>query len=52
MITKTKQYDVVILTVAHEEFIELDLDSLKSQKKSVVYDLKSVLDANQVDARL
>ena len=52
LITKTKQYDVVILTVAHEEFIELDLDSLKSQKKSVVYDLKSVLDANQVDARL
>ena len=52
LISKIKQYDVVILTVAHDEFIKLDIDSLKSQNKSVVYDLKSVLDANQVDARL
>ncbi len=49
---KIKQYDVVILTVAHEEFIKLDLNAIKSQKESVVYDLKSVLDTNQVDARL
>jgi UDP-N-acetyl-D-galactosamine dehydrogenase len=49
---KIKQYDVVILTVAHDEFIKLDLNAIKSQKESVVYDLKSVLDPNQVDARL
>ena len=52
LISKIKQYDLVILTVAHDEFIKLDIDLLKSQNKSVVYDLKSVLDANQVDARL
>ena len=46
------QYDVVILTVGHDEFIKLDLDALKSKKESVVYDLKSVLDINLVDARL
>ncbi len=49
---KIKQYDVVILTVAHDEFIKLDLNALKSRKESVVYDLKSILDINQVDARL
>ena len=32
LIPKIKQYDVVILTVAHDEFIKLDIDSLKSQK--------------------
>ena len=52
MIPKTSQYDVIILTVAHKEFSNLDLNSLKKQNKSVVYDLKSVLDVNQVDARL
>ena len=52
MIPKTRQYDVIILTVAHKEFLKLDLNSLKKQNKSVVYDLKSVLDVNQVDARL
>ena len=52
MIPKTRQYDVIILTVAHKEFSNLDLNSLKKQNKSVVYDLKSILDVNQVDARL
>ena len=52
MIPKTSQYDVIILTVAHKEFLNLDLNSLKKQNKSVVYDLKSILDVNQVDARL
>ena len=52
MIPKTSQYDVIILTVAHKEFSNLDLNSLKKQNKSVVYDLKSILDVNQVDARL
>jgi UDP-N-acetyl-D-galactosamine dehydrogenase len=52
LITKTKQYNLLILTVAHDEFLKLDLDALKSQNESVVYDLKSVLDINQLDARL
>jgi len=52
MVSNINQYDVIILAVAHEEFIKLDLNSIKNQKESVVYDLKSVLDVNQVDARL
>ena len=52
MVSNINQYDVIILTVAHDEFIKLDLNALKNQKESVVYDLKSVLDLNQVDARL
>ena len=52
MVSNIHQYDVIILTVAHDEFIKLDLNALKNQNESVVYDLKSVLDINQVDARL
>ena len=52
MVSNINQYDVIILTVAHDEFIKLDLNALKNQNESVVYDLKSVLDINQVDARL
>ena len=52
MVSNLNQYDVIILTVAHDEFLRLDLNVLKNQKNSVVYDLKSVLDINQVDSRL
>ena len=52
MVSNINQYDVIILTVAHDEFTKLDLNALKNQKESVVYDLKSVLDINQVDSRL
>ena len=52
MDSSINQYDVIILTVPHDEFLKLDLNALKNQKESVVYDLKSVLDINQVDARL
>ncbi|MEK9613762.1 MAG: nucleotide sugar dehydrogenase [Flavobacteriaceae bacterium] len=52
MVSNINQYDVILLTVAHDEFLRLDLNELKNQKKSVVYDLKSVLDINQVDSRL
>ncbi len=53
MISKTNHYDLIILAVAHKEFMELDFnDGLKRDKESVIYDLKSVLDINQVDARL
>ncbi len=38
-----QKYDAIVLTVAHKEFLNMDLDSLKS-KGSVVYDVKGVLD--------
>ena len=38
----TDTYDAVVLTVAHNEFLQLDLERLKN-KNTVVYDVKGVL---------
>lgn len=46
-----KQYNGIILAVAHSSFIELNINALKPQN-SVVFDLKAYLDRNVVDARL
>jgi UDP-N-acetyl-D-galactosamine dehydrogenase len=45
------KYDAVILAVAHDEFNNLDIRSLV-KKRSVIYDVKGVLDSDSVDARL
>jgi UDP-N-acetyl-D-galactosamine dehydrogenase len=37
-----KKFDAIILTVAHKEFLEMDLNLLKKQE-SVVYDVKNIL---------
>lgn len=50
----TKQYDVILLAVAHNQFKQLtkvDLARL-SKANSVIYDLKYVLDKDVVDLRL
>ena len=44
-------YDAIILAVSHNEFLELSLDELKSDK-SVIFDVKSLLPHDSVDARL
>ncbi|MDG4714329.1 nucleotide sugar dehydrogenase [Winogradskyella sp. YYF002] len=44
-------YDAIILAVSHNEFLELSIDNLKSDK-CVVFDVKSLLPINSVDARL
>ena len=44
-------FDVVILAVAHREFQGIDVRSLV-RENGVVYDVKGVLDRDQVDARL
>lgn len=47
------EYDAIILTVAHAQFLSMDIRALlKDAEKSVVYDLKGILDRNWVDARL
>ena len=46
-----KRYDVVILAVAHKEFLEMDVRSMVNDS-GVVYDVKGVLDRNIIDARL
>lgn len=46
-----KKYDAVILAVAHNEFLTLDIKSLL-KANSVVYDVKGVLERSLVDDRL
>ena len=42
-------FSAIILAVAHNEFISLDL---KSSEKMVIYDVKGILDVNKIDGRL
>ncbi len=46
-----RNYDAIVLAVAHQEFKRLSWDALKT-KKTVVYDVKGVLDKSLVTARL
>lgn len=46
-----KKYDSIIIAVSHNEFLQMDLDQLKT-KNAVVFDTKACLDRNLVDARL
>ena len=47
-------YDAIVLAVAHNEFIELGVDVIRSFGKieNVLYDIKHILSANVVDGRL
>lgn len=44
-------YDAVILAVAHNEFLDLDIRQILADK-AVVFDCKAVLDRSLIDARL
>jgi UDP-N-acetyl-D-galactosamine dehydrogenase len=46
-----KQFDGIILAVAHKEFLEIDIASLK-KPQSVIFDVKGVVPRNIVDRRL
>jgi UDP-N-acetyl-D-galactosamine dehydrogenase len=46
-----KKYDAIVLTVAHNEFKEIAIDSLQ-EKDSVLYDVKGFFEKGMVDARL
>lgn len=46
-----KDFDAVILAVAHKEFLNLDVRAL-AQPNGVVYDVKGILPKNVIDARL
>jgi UDP-N-acetyl-D-glucosamine/UDP-N-acetyl-D-galactosamine dehydrogenase len=48
---KPEKYDAVILAVAHEDFNKLHIPGLVN-KRSVIYDVKGVLNAEIIDARL
>jgi len=49
-----KKYDAIILAVSHKEFVELSLEEIKSyaKKQHVIYDIKYLLKADEVDGRL
>ncbi len=38
-----RQYDAIVLAVAHDAFSDLDIDNLKADEKAVAYDIKSKL---------
>lgn len=44
-------YDAIVLTVAHQEFLNLPFAKMKSAD-GIIFDIKSVLDKSLVDARL
>jgi UDP-N-acetyl-D-galactosamine dehydrogenase len=46
------KYDGVLLAVAHNKFSMIDVQSLKRDSESVVFDLKGFLPRNQVNSRL
>lgn len=51
---QNNHYDAIILAVAHEQFISLGPDAIRNfgTKESVLYDIKSILPKDSVDARL
>lgn len=46
------QYEVIILAVGHDIFLDLNYDKIRATEKSIIYDVKSFLDRRIVDARL
>lgn len=52
LIKTPSKYDAIILAVAHKEFLNTNIQNLKTGNHAVVFDTKAVLDRNQVDERL
>jgi UDP-N-acetyl-D-galactosamine dehydrogenase len=48
----SRNYDAIVLAVAHKEFLSLHIPTLCKGKDSVIFDTKSFLDRATVDARL
>lgn len=46
------KYDGILLAVPHKDFASINLNSLKADSSSVVYDLKGFFPRNQVNSRL
>ena len=52
LIKAPTKYDAIVLAVAHNEFLQLDLNTLKNGSHTVIFDSKAALDRGSVDARL
>jgi UDP-N-acetyl-D-galactosamine dehydrogenase len=48
----TEKYDGILLAVSHNKFSMINIESLKKDSNSVVYDLKGFLPRDIVDSRL
>ncbi len=48
----SNKYDAIVLAVSHKEFLTLDFDDLKRDNSTVVFDTKSFLNRDLIDARL
>ena len=46
----SEKFDVIVLGVAHKEFLDIDYASMKKEN-SVLYDVKGIL-GNQADGKL
>ena len=46
-----KKYDAIVLTVAHDEYKELEIRNFQASD-SVLYDVKGFFEKGMVDARL
>lgn len=51
IIDEQAKYDVILLAVSHNEFIEIDFSKIKNNN-AVIFDVKAVLDRELVDSRL
>lgn len=47
----SNKYNAIVHVVAHKEFLDLDLDKIKSNN-SIVYDVKGTLNINKINKRL
>ena len=48
----SKQYDGIVLAVAHKQFSMLSIGTLKKDENSILFDVKSIFDRDIVDIRL
>ena len=46
-----KKYDAIVLAVAHDQFKDLDINSLKKEN-SIVYDVKNLFSKDKKDKNL
>jgi UDP-N-acetyl-D-galactosamine dehydrogenase len=48
------KYDAIVIAVAHQQFQELGTEGIRKfgRRECVLYDIKSILPAHQVDGRL
>jgi UDP-N-acetyl-D-galactosamine dehydrogenase len=52
LIEKLTKFDLIILAVGHDEFMKINFTKLKKNKKSILFDVKSILPREIVTSRL